>query len=159
MKAEESPLLEIAACSGNILVSYVVKGGGRVPIYFKNCPRRGRSVMNTMGERRRHNDGYTSHVVSQSLQLHYKNCATRDLTWIVRVGVTFAAWRETRTADTVLDVGRTNQSISFQKMTCLDHKRRLRSQARSPYKLPRSSKSYQDQRPGSHNRTCSSCPW
>ena len=61
MKAEESPLLEIAACSGNILVSYVVKGGGRVPIYFKNCPRR--SVMNTMGERRRHNDGYMSHVV------------------------------------------------------------------------------------------------
>ena len=57
MKAEESPLLEIAACSGNILVSYVVKSGGRVPIYFKNCPRRGRSVMNTMGERRRHNDG------------------------------------------------------------------------------------------------------
>ena len=61
MKAEESPLLEIAACSGNILVSYVVKGGGRVPIYFKNCP--GRSVTNTMGERRRHNDGYMSHVM------------------------------------------------------------------------------------------------
>ena len=51
MKTEESPLLEIAACSGNILVSYVVKDGGRVPIYFKNCLRRGRSVMNTMGER------------------------------------------------------------------------------------------------------------
>ena len=62
MKAEESPLLEIAACSGNIIIfSYVVKGGGRVPIYFKNCP--GRSVMNTMGERRRHNDGYLSHVM------------------------------------------------------------------------------------------------